>query len=182
MKKTETSLEGVLILEPRIFEDERGYFFESFNEKNFQSLGLPSHYVQDNVSRSKKGVLRGLHFQDPNPQGKLVSVSVGTVWDVVVDIRPNSKTFGRHLGFELSADNRLMLFVPEGFAHAFCVLSETADFHYKCTEFYSPKDERGILWNDPDLGIDWPIKNPIVSVKDQKLMKFSDYRSNLRPL
>ena len=179
MKKIETALAGLFVLEPKVFEDERGFFFESFNAKNFETFGIPTVFVQDNISRSKKNVLRGLHFQDPKPQAKLVRVSEGIVWDVAVDIRPKSKTFGQYVGIELSSENKKMLFIPEGFAHGFCVLSDTADFHYKCTDFYSPKDEKGILWNDSDLNIAWPIKSPIVSSKDQVLIKFKDYKKNM---
>lgn len=176
MKKIETGLEGLVLLEPRIFRDERGYFFETFKESLFRELGLPSQFLQDNCSQSKRGVLRGLHYQEPNPQGKLVRVGRGRVWDCVVDIRRGSKTFGQHFGVELSDENNLMMYVPEGFAHGFCVLSETADFIYKCTNLYSPKDEKGLLWNDPDLKIDWPVKNPIVSAKDQALSRLCDLR------
>lgn len=176
MKKIETGIEGLVVLEPRIFEDERGYFFESYNSRAFAELGLPSKFVQDNVSRSKKNVLRGLHFQNPNPQGKLVRVTAGAVWDVAVDIRPGSKTFGQHFGLELSADNRKLFYIPEGFAHGFCTLSEWADFHYKCTALYSPADDSGLLWNDPELGIKWPVKEPILSKKDAGLKSLSEYK------
>jgi len=180
MKKIETAFEGLYVLEPRVFEDDRGYFFESFNAKVFEDLGLSTDFVQDNISRSRRGVLRGLHFQDPKPQAKLVRASEGTIWDVVVDIRPQSKTFGLHYGVELSAENRKLLFIPEGFAHGFCVISETANFHYKCTEFYSPKDEKGLIWNDSELGISWPVKSPIVSTKDQQLLSFQTYKAGLK--
>ncbi len=180
MKKIETGIEGLFVIEPRVFEDDRGYFFESFNAKTFEALGLPTRFVQDNVSRSKQGVLRGLHFQEPKPQGKLVRVTAGSVWDVAVDIRPASPTFGQHYGLELSAENRKLFYIPEGFAHGFCALTATADFHYKCTALYSPADEKGLLWDDPELQISWPVKNPLLSGKDLKLMTLSEYRKSLR--
>ena len=177
MKKIATDFEGLFVIEPRVFGDERGYFFESYNEAAFAKLDLPTHYAQDNCSRSAQGVLRGLHYQkEPQAQAKLVRVTRGKVWDCVVDIRPGSKTFGRYFGIELSEENKQMLFVPEGFAHGFCVLSEVADFVYKCTRLYSPPDEKGLMWNDPDLNIPWPVKNPIVSAKDQVLGRLCDLR------
>lgn len=180
MKKIETGIEGLFVLEPRVFEDPRGYFMETFNQKTFSDLGLRTDWVQDNHSRSSRGVLRGLHFQKPNPQAKLVRVSSGVVYDVAVDLRPDSKTFGKWHGVELSVQNKRMFLIPEGFAHGFCVVSETADFLYKCSALYSPKDEQGMLWNDPALGIPWPLTEPILSEKDKKYPTLKDYVKGLR--
>jgi len=167
-----TALEGVLILEPRVFGDARGFFMESFNARDFaRATGLQVNFVQDNHSRSAQGVLRGLHYQIQQPQGKLVRVVQGAVFDVAVDIRRGSPTFGRWVGAELSADNRRQLWVPPGFAHGFVVLSASADFLYKTTDYYAPQFERGILWSDPAIGIAWPlaahgIAAPQLSAKD----------------
>lgn len=166
MNRVETGIDGLVVIEPRVFKDDRGFFFETFSSRAFAQLGLPTQFVQDNFSRSKKNVLRGLHYQSPNAQGKLVRVTSGAVWDVAVDIRPNSPTYGKHFGLELSADNQKSFYVPEGFAHGFCTLTDFADFQYKCTAFYSPADEKGLLWNDPDLGIRWPVADPILNAKD----------------
>ena len=155
IKKTE--IEGLLIIEPKVFGDDRGYFLESYNQKRYQDAGIPGSFVQDNLSFSRKGVLRGLHFQSPNAQGKLVSCPMGEVFDVAVDIRKGSPTFGRWVGVHLSGENKRQFWIPPGFAHGFVVTSETALFSYKCTEYYSPKDEKTILWNDPEIGIKWPI-------------------------
>jgi len=174
VKISETELPGVLLLEPKRFGDDRGFFMELFHEKRYAEAGIPGPFVQDNFSRSAKGILRGLHFQQPHAQGKLVQVFAGTVYDVAVDIRRGSPTFGRWVGMELSADNRRQLWVPAGFAHGFCVLSESADFHYKCTDFYSPASEHGIAWNDPDLGIPWPVKSPLLSPKDSAAPRLKD--------
>ncbi|MGZ3457065.1 MAG: dTDP-4-dehydrorhamnose 3,5-epimerase [Archangium sp.] len=166
MNILQTELPGVLLLEPKRFGDDRGFFMEMFHAKRYAEAGITGPFVQDNFSRSAKGILRGLHFQEPQAQGKLVQVLAGAVYDVAVDIRRGSPTFGRWVGVELSADNRRQLWVPAGFAHGFCVVSESADFHYKCTDFYSPSTERSIAWNDPDLGIPWPVKSPLLSPKD----------------
>lgn len=174
MKLTETELPGVLLLEPKRFGDDRGFFMEMFHEKRYAEAGIPGPFVQDNFSRSAKGILRGLHFQQPHAQGKLVQVLSGAVYDVAVDIRRGSPTFGKWVGVELSADNRRQLWVPAGFAHGFCVLSESADFHYKCTDFYSPTSEHGIAWNDPDLGIAWPVTSPLLSPKDLAAPRLKD--------
>lgn len=174
MKISETELPGVLLLEPKRFGDDRGFFMELFHEKRYAEAGIPGPFVQDNFSRSARGILRGLHFQQPQAQGKLVQVFAGAVYDVAVDIRRGSPTFGRWVGVELSADNRRQLWVPPGFAHGFCVLSESADFHYKCTDFYSPTSEHGIAWNDPDLGIPWPVKSPLLSPKDSVAPRLKD--------
>lgn len=166
MQIRETSIAGLVEIFPRVFEDDRGFFFESYNEELFKKLGLPTNFVQDNQSFSIKGVVRGLHFQNaPFAQGKLVRVISGRVLDVAVDIRPDSPTFGKHEVFELRSDTNNMAYVPEGFAHGFVALEDSV-FSYKCTNVYNKGAESGILWNDPDLGIDWGIDNPIVSEKD----------------
>ncbi len=166
MKIVESALPDVLIVEPDIFADARGAFLETFHGAKYAEGGIQGPFVQDNFAVSRRGVLRGLHYQSPHAQGKLVSVTEGTVFDVAVDIRKGSPTFGRWVGIELSADNRRQLYIPPGFAHGYCVLSETAGFWYKCTDFYAPKDEHGIVWNDPTLKIGWPISSPILSAKD----------------
>lgn len=167
MKVIETALAGVLIIEPKVFGDHRGFFLESFQVERYCAAGIDLSFVQDNHSRSQRGVLRGLHFQRNRPQGKLVSVSRGAVYDVAVDINPNSSTCGQYVGVELNDENHRQLWVPPGYAHGFCVLSETADFQYKCTDLYFPEDEGGLSWNDPDVGIPWPIDVPQLSAKDQ---------------
>jgi dTDP-4-dehydrorhamnose 3,5-epimerase len=174
MKVIPTELPGVLIVEPKVFGDDRGFFMETFHEKRYADAGISGPFVQDNYSRSAKGILRGLHFQEPHAQGKLVQVLAGAVYDVAVDVRRGSPTFGRWVGVELSTDNRRQLWIPPGFAHGFCVLSESADFHYKCTTLYSPDTERGVLWNDPDLGIPWPVSSPLLSGKDAKAPRLKD--------
>jgi len=155
---TETKLKGVYIIEPRVFGDHRGYFLETYNYEDFKAAGLDMVFVQDNQSKSKKGVLRGLHFQKPKPQGKLVRVISGEVFDAAVDLRKNSPTYGQWQGVVLSAENKKQFYVPEGFAHGFLVLSEEAEFVYKCTEFYHPELEGGLAFNDPEIGIEWPLK------------------------
>jgi len=168
MRATPTAIPEVLILEPKVFGDDRGFFFESFNARAFeQATGFKREFVQDNHSKSAKNVLRGLHYQIQNPQGKLVRVVQGEVFDVAVDLRKSSKTFGQWVGHILSAENKKQLWVPEGFAHGFLVLSQTAEFLYKTTDYYSPEHERSLLWNDPTLGIDWPLDGPpILAAKD----------------
>jgi len=171
MRVTPTAIADVLLLEPRVFGDARGFFLESYNEKVFaQATGLQVQFVQDNHSRSQRHVLRGMHFQTENPQGKLVRVVAGAVFDVVVDIRPDSPSYGRWIGEELSVDNQRQLWIPPGLAHGFLVLSESADFLYKTTAYYHPASERCLAWNDPIVGIDWPLddKPPLVSEKDAK--------------
>jgi dTDP-4-dehydrorhamnose 3,5-epimerase len=168
VKVLETKLTGVLLLEPKIFGDERGFFFETWQKERYEALGIPSEFVQDNVSFSCRGVLRGLHFQNPHGQGKLVTVLQGEVFDVTVDIRVGSLTFGQWIGELLSGENKRQLWIPSGFAHGFCVVSETALFSYKCTERYAPECEGGIAWNDPDIGIDWPLQEVTLSDKDKK--------------
>ncbi len=166
MKITETKLANVLIIEPKVFIDSRGFFKEIFKVERYREAGIDHEFVQDNYSRSQKGVLRGLHFQINKPQGKLVSCLKGAVFDVILDINPTSSTYANYVGIELTGDNHKQVWVPPGYAHGFCVLSETADFHYKCTSNYDPTDESGVIWNDPDVAIDWPITNPIISNKD----------------
>ena len=165
----DSNISGIKIITPQIHRDDRGYFFESFNSEDFKSLGLPTKFLQDNQAFSKKGTLRGLHYQLNYPQGKLVRVIQGEVFDVVVDIRLDSPTFGKYEGFNLSCKNNKIMYIPEGFAHGYVVLSETAIFQYKCTEPYHSEDEYGLFWNDKDLNIQWPVKNPILSEKDKNL-------------
>ncbi|BDG03417.1 dTDP-4-dehydrorhamnose 3,5-epimerase [Anaeromyxobacter oryzae] len=177
MKVTPTRVPDVLVLEPRVFGDARGYFFESYNRKVLEAaVGRPLGFVQDNHSLSTRNVLRGLHYQLPNPQGKLVRVVRGEVFDVAVDLRRGSPTFGRWTGTLLSAENRRQLWIPEGFAHGFLTLSDEAEFLYKTTEYWQPQHERCIRWDDPDLGIDWPLRGgpPVVSAKDAAGSRFSD--------
>jgi dTDP-4-dehydrorhamnose 3,5-epimerase len=170
MKRIETNIPGVCIVEPSIFEDDRGFFMETYHKAKFKELGIDCEFVQDNHSRSTEGVLRGLHYQLGKPQAKLVRVLQGEVYDVAVDIRVGSPTFGKWTAQILSGENRQMLFIPEGFAHGFCVLSDIAEFEYKCSDFYTPSEERGILWNDPELAIPWPLEGikPLLSDKDKK--------------
>ena len=175
MKATRLAIPEVVLIEPKVFGDARGFFFESFNQKAFnEATGTNHQFVQDNHSRSAKGVLRGLHYQIQQPQGKLVRVVRGAVFDVAVDIRKSSPTFGRWVGAELSEDNQHQLWVPPGFAHGFVALSDLADFLYKTTDYYAPQYERSILWNDSDLNIEWPIDDPILSIKDQQGLKFNE--------
>lgn len=168
MKVAKTGLEGVLLIEPRVFHDERGFFFESYSKERYRENGIGADFVQDNHSVSEKGVLRGMHFQVESAQAKLVWVTHGKVFDVVVDIRRDSPTYKKWVGFTLSAEKPQQVFIPEWYAHGFCVLSDTATFLYKCSDYYSPANERGFAWNDPDIAIDWPIQNPILSGKDKK--------------
>jgi dTDP-4-dehydrorhamnose 3,5-epimerase len=181
MDLIETHIPGVVILEPRVFGDARGFFMETWNQARYAEAGLPETFVQDNLSSSRRGVLRGLHFQNPNAQGKLVYVLQGEVFDVAVDIRRGSPTFGRSVSARLSSDNKRQFYVPPGFAHGFCVTSETALFAYKCTELYSPRDEASILWNDPALGIDWPIDIPELSDKDRVALPLADFPQDRLP-
>lgn len=174
----ETKLPGILIIEPKVFGDDRGFFKESFQEDRYAQLGINLPFVQDNQSRSQRGVLRGLHLQKTRPQGKLVSCPRGSVFDVAVDINPSSNHFGEYVGVELSEYNHLQLWIPPGYAHGFCVLSESADFHYKCTDLYFPDDEGGLIWNDPDVAINWPIESPSLSKKDQLLPNLQQIASN----
>jgi dTDP-4-dehydrorhamnose 3,5-epimerase len=174
MRILEAGLSGVRILEPKVFEDERGFFLESWNEERYRAAGIDAPFVQDNLSFSAHGVLRGLHYQKPRAQGKLVSVLLGEVFDVVVDIRVSSPTFGRWMGVVLSAQNRRQLYVPPGFAHGFVVTSESALFSYKCTDYYSPADEGSLRWDDPDIGIQWPVASPVLSPKDRSAPLLGD--------
>jgi dTDP-4-dehydrorhamnose 3,5-epimerase len=174
MNVLKTELPGVLIIEPRVFGDARGFFYESFQAARYTQAGIGGPFVQDNHSRSVKGTLRGLHFQEPRAQGKLVQVLRGTVYDVAVDVRRGSPTFGRWVGVELSEAQPRQLWIPPGFAHGFCVLSESADFFYKCTEFYAPDAERSIAWDDPRIGIRWPVTEPILSAKDRGAPRLDD--------
>ena len=168
MKLTKTKIPEVLVLEPQVFGDERGFFLESYNAKSFEKFGLKRVFVQDNHSRSARNVLRGLHYQLGQPQGKLVRVVSGAIWDVAVDIRRSSPSFGQWVGVELSAENKRIFWVPEGFAHGFVVTSDSADVLYKATDFYAPSCERSILWNDPELAIEWPLSGePLLSQKDR---------------
>lgn len=177
MQIIETSIPDVKIIQPNVFGDERGFFMETWNEHTFQQQGLNLNFVQDNHSRSPQGILRGLHYQIKHPQGKLVRVVTGKVFDVAVDIRQQSATFGQWVGVELSDENHQMLWIPAGFAHGFYVMSQQADFIYKCTDIYAPQYERSILWNDKELGIEWPLINeqpPTLSAKDQQGIRFQD--------
>ncbi len=176
-KFTQTPIPGVIVVEPKVFGDNRGYFMETFVDRDFAEGGIDITFVQDNQSRSKKGVLRGLHFQKKNPQGKLVRCIEGEVFDVAVDLRKNSPTFGKWHGVILSEENKKQFYVPEGFAHGFVVLSETATFCYKCTRYYDPSDEGGLMWNDPEIGIEWPIPEDmevLLSEKDTKHPSLSE--------
>lgn len=181
MKVIETKLPGVLIIEPKVFGDARGFFMESWNKERYQEAGLPARFVQDNLSFSARGVLRGLHFQNPNPQGKLVSVLWGEVFDVAVDIQVGSPTFGQWVGISLSAENKRQFYIPEGFAHGFVVTSDVALFSYKCTAYYSPDTESSLLWNDPEIGINWPIYKPVLSDKDRAAPTLAEIAVRMLP-
>ena len=182
MRFIDTELQGLVLIEPDVFEDQRGYFLETYHAKKYADAGIPGPFVQDNFSRSVKGALRGLHYQRKNGQGKIVSVTDGAVFDVAVDLRSGSPTFGRWVGMELSGANKRQLYVPPGFAHGFCVTSESAGFAYKCTEFYDPHDEGGIVWNDPTIAVAWPIRDPVLSPKDAQLKRLADIPSALLPV
>ena len=174
---TPCDIEGLYVIEPTVFKDERGYFVETYNQNDMKEAGLDMVFVQDNQSMSTRGVLRGLHFQKQFPQGKLVRVVRGKVFDVAVDLRSDSKTYGKWFGVELSAENMKQVYIPEGFAHGFLVLSDEAEFCYKCTDFYHPGDEGGLAWNDPEIGVEWPLEEGvdlIISEKDQKWKGLKD--------
>ena len=174
---TPCDIEGLYVIEPTVFKDERGYFVETYNQNDMKEAGLDMVFVQDNQSMSTRGVLRGLHFQKQFPQGKLVRVGRGKVFDVAVDLRSDSKTYGKWFGVELSAENMKQFYIPEGFAHGFLVLSDEAEFCYKCTDFYHPGDEGGLAWNDPEIGVEWPLEEGvdlIISEKDQKWKGLKD--------
>jgi dTDP-4-dehydrorhamnose 3,5-epimerase len=175
MKTTKTKLPGVLIIEPDVFGDDRGFFMETYQQERYAEVGIDEVFVQDNHSYSARGVLRGLHLQITRPQGKLVWADKGNVFDVAVDINPESETYGQHVCLELSETNHAQMYIPPGYAHGFMVLSETADFYYKCTDFYYPDDQAGIIWNDPDINIDWPIKDPGLSEKDKQLPTLQEF-------
>jgi len=181
MNVKETKLPGVIVLEPDVFSDERGHFLETWNRTRYENAGIPGHFVQDNISFSKKGVLRGLHFQYPQSQGKLIQVLSGQVVDVAVDIRVGSPTFGQWISEVVSDANHKQIYIPPGFAHGYCATSKTAVFSYKCTDFYNPASENGIIWNDPDLNIDWPTKKPILSIKDSSYARLKDLVSENMP-
>jgi dTDP-4-dehydrorhamnose 3,5-epimerase len=176
MKVIPTVIDGLLVIEPTVFGDDRGFFYESFNQRRFEELtGVKAEFVQDNHSRSARNVLRGLHYQIQQAQGKLVRVTSGSVFDVAVDLRKSSPTFGQWYGLELSAENKRQLWIPPGFAHGFVVTSDNAEFLYKTTDYYAPEYERAIIWNDPAIGIEWPLDaEPLLSGKDQKGLKLAD--------
>lgn len=174
MHVIQSPLPGVLLIEPDVFSDERGFFMETWHAERFRAAGIDLPFLQDNHSRSTRGVLRGLHYQEPNPQGKLVRCARGSLFDVAVDIRRRSSHFGKWFGCELSEENRQMLWIPPGFAHGFCALSEEADLIYKCTALYDGKSDRSIAWDDPDIGIHWPIASPILSPKDAAAPRLKD--------
>jgi len=181
MKFTKTALLDVFLIEPDVFKDTRGFFMETYNQRKYAEVGIDQVFVQDNYSHSRYGILRGLHYQLKNAQGKLVFVITGEIFDIVVDIRIGSPRFGQWFGTHLSADNRRQIFVPEGYAHGFIVLSESVDVIYKCTDFYTTGDEYGIFWADPTIGIDWPTKNPVLSDKDSKNPKLKEIPEELLP-
>jgi dTDP-4-dehydrorhamnose 3,5-epimerase len=175
MNVLDTSITGLIIIEPSIFRDKRGYFVETYHQKKYsEGTGIHKKFVQDNLSHSVQGTLRGLHYQLPHSQAKLINVVRGSIYDVVLDIRRESPTFGQWLGIQLSEEDMRQLYVPEGCAHGFCVLSEIADVIYRCSDFYYPENEGGIFWNDPDLGIEWPVENPLLSEKDRQLPYLKD--------
>ena len=182
VEKNVGGIEGLCVIEPAVHGDARGYFMETYNEKDMKEAGIDIHFVQDNQSFSRKNVIRGLHFQKKYPQGKLVRVLSGAVYDVAVDLRPGSKTFGKWFGVELSSRNRLQLYIPEGFAHGFQAFSDGATFAYKCTRYYEPEDEGGIRWDDPEIGIVWQLEagvSPILSEKDSRLPWFKDVKPDI---
>jgi len=182
MKFIKTDIDDVIIIEPTIFGDRRGFFTETYRKSWFEQAGVPSEFVQDNLSRSKKGTLRGLHYQFRNSQAKLVMVTRGEVLDVAVDIRKGSPTFGKHVSAVLNEDNKRMIFIPEGFAHGFAVLSEEADFQYKCSSYYDPESERTVRWNDPVLKIDWTIREPLLSDKDKAAPLLKEMKDSELPV
>lgn len=179
MEVAATPIAGVLLIKPKIWGDARGYFVETWQQERYAAAGIDLPFVQDNHSKSTYGILRGLHFQKTRPQGKLVSVSLGSVFDVAVDIRPGSPSFGQWYGVELTQDNQWQLWVPPGLAHGFVVTSESAHFHYKCTEYYCPEDEGAIRWDDPDLGVVWPVDQPVLSNKDKIAPSWQEFKAGL---
>jgi dTDP-4-dehydrorhamnose 3,5-epimerase len=176
-----TSIEGLLIIEPKLFKDKRGFFMETYNQRKYEAAGITDTFVQDNLSYSLKNTLRGLHFQIQCSQAKLVQAVSGEIFDVAVDLRPGSATFGKWTGAHLSDKNGRQMYIPKGFAHGFCVLSEFALFYYKCSDFYAPDDEGGIIWSDRDIGIEWPVENPVISEKDKQHPKLSDLSADQLP-
>jgi dTDP-4-dehydrorhamnose 3,5-epimerase len=180
MKIVKTKLQDCLIIKPKLFGDDRGFFLEGYREDRYFDAGIKERFVQDNRSRSSQNVLRGLHFQKTKPQGKLVTVTDGEVFDVAVDLRPDSDTFGQYEAVILTGENKLQFYVPPGFAHGFCVLSESADFQYKCTDYYDPSDESGLLWNDPAINIKWPVINPLLSEKDKIQPLLEEIENNIK--
>ncbi|MDQ1333879.1 MAG: dTDP-4-dehydrorhamnose 3,5-epimerase [Thermodesulfobacteriota bacterium] len=182
LKCSETSLPGVLLIEPMVFQDDRGFFMETYHMGKYKEAGLDRPFVQDNLSHSRRHTLRGLHYQLRRPQGKLIYVVTGKILDIAVDIRRGSPTFGQWAGIRLSAENRRQLYVPEGFAHGFCVLSDSADVMYKCTDLYAPGDEYGVLWSDLTLAIEWTVENPILSKKDARNPSLQDMPEALLPV
>ena len=182
MKVLPTKLDGVYIIEPQFFSDTRGFFMETYHQRRYSEAGIEDLFVQDNFSRSIRGTLRGLHYQVDQAQAKLIQVIQGSIFDVAVDLGRGSPTFGQWTGIHLTGDDKRQIFIPEGFAHGFCVLSDVADIVYKCTDFYAPEDEEGILWSDPDLAIDWPIATPLVSDKDSRLPYLKDVPLKRLPL
>ena len=179
MRVTTTDIPGVLLIEPDVFRDPRGLFLETYHARRYADAGIPGPFVQDNCSQSMRGTLRGLHYQEPHAQGKLVMATDGAIYDVVVDIRKGSPSFGRWYGAELSAENQRQVYVPPGCAHGFCVTSDRASFLYKCTDYYVPSDERGIIWDDPALAIPWPVATPILSAKDRIYKSLAEMDSEL---
>lgn len=178
MKVIRTKLAGVMIIEPQVFGDQRGFFKETYHADRFAEIGINLPFLQDNCSSSKRGVLRGMHFQKKRPQGKLISCTRGIIYDVAVDVDPKSETFGQHLGVELTEANHRQLWIPPGYAHGFCVLSDVAYLQYKCTDLYLPEDEGGLIWNDPEVAINWPINQPELSDKDQTQPTLAQIRAN----
>ncbi|GLB24691.1 dTDP-4-dehydrorhamnose 3,5-epimerase [Lacrimispora xylanolytica] len=180
IKVSECGIEGLYVIEPTVFPDSRGYFVETYNQNDFKEAGLTMNFVQDNQSMSVKGVLRGLHFQKEFPQGKLVRVIKGKVFDVAVDLRSTSETYGKWFGVELTAENKKQFYIPEGFAHGFLVLSDEAEFAYKCTDFYHPGDEGGLLWSDPEIGIQWPIEEGMELIISEKDLKWGSIKDTFK--
>ncbi len=181
MKVKTTALSGVIIFEPDVFGDHRGFFLETFQADRYEQAGIHAAFVQDNLSFSVQHTLRGLHYQITRPQAKLVQVITGEIYDVAVDVRSGSPTFGQWVGVQLSGDNHRQLFIPEGFAHGFCVLSPSAHFMYKCSDYYTPDDEGGVLWSDPEIGIDWPVSAPIISEKDARMAPLNQIAQHRLP-
>jgi len=179
MELLRTKLPGLLLAQPKVFQDDRGFFFESFQKDRYGALGISGDFIQDNISCSEKGVLRGLHFQNPNTQGKLITVLRGEIFDVAVDLRVNSETFGQWESWILSEENRRQIYVPPGFAHGFLSLKSPSLIHYKCTNYYDPKSEYSLIWNDPDVGIEWPSMDVTLSPKDAKGMRLRDFPKSL---